>query len=78
MAVATDTLERVVLAALAEDVGHGDVTTEATVSFVGSARQRQRFGLSMPISISNRSSRMAERSRTRPLSPSSPAPSARS
>ena len=32
MAVATDTLERVVLAALAEDVGQGDVTTEATVS----------------------------------------------
>ena len=31
MAVATDTLERVVLAALAEDVGQGDVTTEATV-----------------------------------------------
>ena len=31
MAVATDTLERVVLAALAEDVGDGDVTTEATV-----------------------------------------------
>jgi nicotinate-nucleotide pyrophosphorylase (carboxylating) len=31
MAVATDTLERVVLAALAEDVGRGDVTTEATV-----------------------------------------------
>jgi len=32
MAVATDTLERIVLAALAEDVGQGDVTTEATVS----------------------------------------------
>jgi len=31
MAVATDTLERVVLAALAEDVGQGDVTTEATI-----------------------------------------------
>jgi len=31
MVVATDTLERVVLAALAEDVGRGDVTTEATV-----------------------------------------------
>jgi nicotinate-nucleotide pyrophosphorylase (carboxylating) len=31
MAVATDTLERVVHAALAEDVGAGDVTTEATV-----------------------------------------------
>src|SRR5262245_45104959 len=31
MAVATDTLERVVLAALAEDVGAGDVTTDATV-----------------------------------------------
>jgi nicotinate-nucleotide pyrophosphorylase (carboxylating) len=31
MAVATDTLERIVLAALAEDVGQGDVTTEATV-----------------------------------------------
>jgi len=31
MAVATDTLERVVLAALAEDAGQGDVTTEATV-----------------------------------------------
>jgi nicotinate-nucleotide pyrophosphorylase (carboxylating) len=31
MAVATDTLERVVLAALAEDVGSGDVTTEATI-----------------------------------------------
>jgi nicotinate-nucleotide pyrophosphorylase (carboxylating) len=31
VAVATDTLERVVLAALAEDVGQGDVTTEATV-----------------------------------------------
>ncbi len=31
MAVATDTLERIVLAALAEDVGRGDVTTEATV-----------------------------------------------
>jgi nicotinate-nucleotide pyrophosphorylase (carboxylating) len=32
MAVATDTLERIVLAALAEDVGQGDVTTDATVS----------------------------------------------
>jgi nicotinate-nucleotide pyrophosphorylase (carboxylating) len=32
MAVATDTLERAVLAALAEDIGAGDVTTEATVS----------------------------------------------
>jgi len=32
VAVATDTLERIVLAALAEDVGQGDVTTEATVS----------------------------------------------
>jgi len=31
MVVATDTLERVVMAALAEDVGRGDVTTEATV-----------------------------------------------
>ncbi len=31
MAVATDTVERVVLAALAEDIGAGDVTTEATV-----------------------------------------------
>jgi nicotinate-nucleotide pyrophosphorylase (carboxylating) len=31
MAVATDVLERVVWAALAEDVGEGDVTTEATV-----------------------------------------------
>src|SRR5262245_21681914 len=31
MAVATDTLERAVLAALAEDVGAGDVTTDATV-----------------------------------------------
>ena len=31
MAVAADTLERVVYAALAEDVGAGDVTTEATV-----------------------------------------------
>ena len=31
MAVATDTLERAVLAALAEDIGGGDVTTEATV-----------------------------------------------
>jgi nicotinate-nucleotide pyrophosphorylase (carboxylating) len=39
MAVATDTLERVVHAALAEDVGAGDVTTEATVKAdaVGSA-----------------------------------------
>ena len=32
MAVATDTVERVVLAALAEDLGAGDVTTEATVA----------------------------------------------
>jgi nicotinate-nucleotide pyrophosphorylase (carboxylating) len=32
MAVATDTVERVVHAALAEDIGAGDVTTEATVS----------------------------------------------
>jgi nicotinate-nucleotide pyrophosphorylase (carboxylating) len=31
MAVATDTLERLAFAALAEDVGEGDVTTEATV-----------------------------------------------
>jgi nicotinate-nucleotide pyrophosphorylase (carboxylating) len=31
MAVATDTLERIVHAALAEDIGAGDVTTEATV-----------------------------------------------
>jgi nicotinate-nucleotide pyrophosphorylase (carboxylating) len=31
MAVATDTLERIVLAALAEDVGQGDVTTEGIV-----------------------------------------------
>jgi nicotinate-nucleotide pyrophosphorylase (carboxylating) len=31
MAVSTDTLERAVYAALAEDVGEGDVTTEATV-----------------------------------------------
>jgi len=31
MAVATDTLERAVLAALAEDISAGDVTTEATV-----------------------------------------------
>ena len=31
MAVATDTLERIVQAALAEDVGVGDVTTDATV-----------------------------------------------
>ncbi len=39
MAVATDTLERIVMAALAEDVGQGDVTTEATVPVdaVGSA-----------------------------------------
>jgi len=39
VAVATDTLERIVLAALAEDVGQGDVTTEATVLFeaVGTA-----------------------------------------
>ena len=32
MAVATDTVERIVLAALAEDIGSGDVTTDATVS----------------------------------------------
>ena len=32
MAVATDTLERIVHSALAEDIGAGDVTTEATVS----------------------------------------------
>src|SRR5215831_19158148 len=32
MAVATDILERAVLAALAEDVGEGDVTTEALVA----------------------------------------------
>ena len=32
MEVATDTLERAVLAALAEDIGAGDVTTEATVA----------------------------------------------
>jgi nicotinate-nucleotide pyrophosphorylase (carboxylating) len=32
MAVATDTLERIVHAALAEDIGAGDITTEATVS----------------------------------------------
>lgn len=32
MAVATDTVERIVHAALAEDVGAGDVTTEATVA----------------------------------------------
>jgi len=31
MAVATDTVERVVHAALAEDIGAGDVTTEATI-----------------------------------------------
>ena len=31
MAVATDTLERIVHAALAEDIGSGDVTTDATV-----------------------------------------------
>jgi nicotinate-nucleotide pyrophosphorylase (carboxylating) len=31
MAVATDTLERIVHAALAEDIGAGDVTTDATV-----------------------------------------------
>ena len=39
MAVATDTVERVVLAALAEDIGAGDVTTDATVpaEAVGSA-----------------------------------------
>ena len=32
MAVATDTLERIVHAALAEDIGAGDLTTEATVA----------------------------------------------
>ncbi|HEX4747683.1 MAG TPA: carboxylating nicotinate-nucleotide diphosphorylase [Gaiellaceae bacterium] len=32
MAVATDTVERIVHAALAEDIGAGDVTTEATVA----------------------------------------------
>ncbi len=39
MAVATDTLERVVHTALAEDIGAGDVTTDATVpaEAVGSA-----------------------------------------
>ena len=39
MVVATDTLERVVHAALAEDIGAGDVTTEATVAedAIGSA-----------------------------------------
>jgi nicotinate-nucleotide pyrophosphorylase (carboxylating) len=39
MAIATDTLERIVHAALAEDIGAGDVTTEATVpaDAVGSA-----------------------------------------
>jgi len=39
VAVATDTVERVVLAALAEDIGAGDLTTEATVAAdaVGSA-----------------------------------------
>jgi nicotinate-nucleotide pyrophosphorylase (carboxylating) len=39
MAVASDTLERIVHAALAEDIGAGDVTTEATVpeDAVGSA-----------------------------------------
>jgi nicotinate-nucleotide pyrophosphorylase (carboxylating) len=39
MAVATDILERAVYAALAEDVGEGDVTTDATVELdaVGSA-----------------------------------------
>jgi nicotinate-nucleotide pyrophosphorylase (carboxylating) len=39
MAVATDTLERAVLAALAEDIGAGDVTTDATVpeDLVGTA-----------------------------------------
>jgi nicotinate-nucleotide pyrophosphorylase (carboxylating) len=31
MAVATDTVERVVLAALAEDIGAGDLTTDATI-----------------------------------------------
>jgi len=31
MAVATDTVERIVLAALAEDIGAGDVTTDSTV-----------------------------------------------
>ncbi len=39
MAVTTDTLERIVQGALAEDVGEGDVTTEATVALetVGTA-----------------------------------------
>jgi len=39
MALATDTLERIAFAALAEDVGEGDITTEATVDpdSVGSA-----------------------------------------
>jgi nicotinate-nucleotide pyrophosphorylase (carboxylating) len=39
VAVATDTLERIVHAALAEDVGAGDVTTDATIAAdaVGSA-----------------------------------------
>ena len=39
MALATDTLERIVHAALAEDIGAGDVTTDATVpaDAVGSA-----------------------------------------
>ena len=39
MAVATDTVERIVHAALAEDLGAGDVTTEATIAAdaVGSA-----------------------------------------
>ena len=46
MAVATDTLERAVLAALAEDIGAGDVTTEATVAAdaVGTARARAQAG----------------------------------
>ena len=38
MAVATDTLERIVHAALAEDIGAGDVTTEATIAADASAR----------------------------------------
>jgi nicotinate-nucleotide pyrophosphorylase (carboxylating) len=39
MALATDTLERIAFAALAEDVGEGDVTTEATIDpdAIGSA-----------------------------------------
>jgi nicotinate-nucleotide pyrophosphorylase (carboxylating) len=32
VAVATDTVERIVHAALAEDIGAGDVTTDATVA----------------------------------------------